>query len=170
MMRQRQTIVAELRFTSFRSVERPSRQRVIKHPKVRRRSEQLPQPIRTQQRRLHPQTSPLTRDVVGIHLVAIVVGQAPVRLGEAVFPLHQRVTQLVQDHLRQAVVVIQILLRSQKQVAFSVGVRVAVRRASHRESQLVSRRDPDVIERVDVFRRRRTACHGGNFPFRGQRG
>ena len=128
--------------------QRVGRQVAVVAPPLRRRGHQLAQPVAVAQLGLQPQAGGLG------HVVAIAgVVQAPVGLVPAVLALHQRVTQLVQHQLRQAVVGVQRLGRAHQDRAAAVGRRVRRLPPHHLEPAARGSRGPDVIDVGRVQRR-----------------
>ena len=74
----------------------------------------------------------------------------PVRLRERVLALDERVAELVEDHLREAVVRIERVVRRDRERAGTVGRGVRVARPLHAQPDPARRAEPHLGERVDV--------------------
>ena len=87
-------------------------------------------------------------------LAPVVIGagvvHAPVGPRERVLALDERVAQLVEDHLGEAVVGVERRVVADRERAAAVGRGVRVRRAHHAQADPARSAEPDLRQRIDV--------------------
>jgi len=125
--------------------ERIDRQRVPVHTVLGGHREKGAQTMPIGQCSLHTVTCVLLLEVARVDVL-----HAPVHAALAALARHQRVTQLVKDQLRQAVVGVEVLAAAQRQHALAIERRVHLARAHDLDRELASTREPDQVERVVV--------------------
>ena len=87
-------------------------------------------------------------------LAPIVIGagvvHAPIGARERFLALDERVTQLVKDHLGEAVVGVERLDGPDRERAAAIGRRIRVRRPDHLQADAARGREPDLRQRIDI--------------------
>jgi hypothetical protein len=144
-------------------------ERIPERAVVGGRRQQPAQAVATGEHPLRPQARVLAP---GVDLRGVV--EAPVGLAGGVQALDQPVTQLVQHHLRHAVVGVERVGRAQAERAVAARDGVRVGRAVHAQADRARDAQPQLVERIDVAaahlaRRRGGGGHGHDPEKRGGR-
>jgi hypothetical protein len=122
-----------------------ARQSIPERAELGGRREQRAQAVAAGQHELDAKARVLAPVVIGPRVV-----HAPVRGRERLLALDERVAELVEDHLREAVVRVERLVVPDRERAAAVSRGVRIRRADHPEPDPACGTDPHLRKWIDV--------------------